>query len=313
MDVVDDDGTSLVGTGEVGELVCRAPFPGMTRGFWRDPDKFIETYWSRASRRVGARRLGVRRRGRLLVPARPLRRHDEHRRQAHRPRRARVGRGRSSRRARGGCDRRAARGEGRDGVDLLLPAAGRRGDAKREVGRARRRRARQGVQARPRVLRRRAAEDAVGEDRAPRGEGDGARRPIPATCRRSRTPSPSTRSEQPLPDGVALITGGGRGIGASIARVARRRRLVGRRRPRGRATRSTRSRRRPAAAQCRWTSPRARRSSRRSARSATSTCSSRTPALAMGRPTSGGTFEVNVLGVHLCCEAALAARRARGS
>jgi acetyl-CoA synthetase len=47
MDVVADDGTSLVGTGEVGELVCRAPFPGMTRGFWRDPDKFIETYWSR--------------------------------------------------------------------------------------------------------------------------------------------------------------------------------------------------------------------------------------------------------------------------
>jgi acetyl-CoA synthetase len=47
MDVVADDGTSLVGTGEVGELVCRAPFPGMTRGFWRDPDKFVETYWSR--------------------------------------------------------------------------------------------------------------------------------------------------------------------------------------------------------------------------------------------------------------------------
>ena len=47
MDVVDDTGNSLVGTGEVGELVCRRPFPGMTRGFWRDPDKFIETYWSR--------------------------------------------------------------------------------------------------------------------------------------------------------------------------------------------------------------------------------------------------------------------------
>ncbi|MGN6799660.1 MAG: AMP-binding protein, partial [Gaiellaceae bacterium] len=47
MDVVADDGTSLIGTGEVGELVCRAPFPGMTRGFWRDPEKFIETYWSR--------------------------------------------------------------------------------------------------------------------------------------------------------------------------------------------------------------------------------------------------------------------------
>ena len=47
MDVVDNDGNSLIGTGEVGELVCRKPFPGMTRGFWRDPDKFIETYWSR--------------------------------------------------------------------------------------------------------------------------------------------------------------------------------------------------------------------------------------------------------------------------
>jgi acetyl-CoA synthetase len=47
MDVVDGGGNSLVGTGEVGELVCRKPFPGMTRGFWRDPDKFIETYWSR--------------------------------------------------------------------------------------------------------------------------------------------------------------------------------------------------------------------------------------------------------------------------
>jgi acetyl-CoA synthetase len=47
MDVVADDGTSLVGTGDVGELVCRAPFPGMTRGFWRDRDTFVETYWSR--------------------------------------------------------------------------------------------------------------------------------------------------------------------------------------------------------------------------------------------------------------------------
>ena len=47
MDVVDDAGNSLIGTGEVGELVCRKPFPGMTRGFWRDPDKYIETYWSR--------------------------------------------------------------------------------------------------------------------------------------------------------------------------------------------------------------------------------------------------------------------------
>jgi acetyl-CoA synthetase len=47
MDVVDDEGHSLVGTGEVGELVCRKPFPGMTRGFWRDPERYLETYWRR--------------------------------------------------------------------------------------------------------------------------------------------------------------------------------------------------------------------------------------------------------------------------
>jgi acetyl-CoA synthetase len=47
MDVVDAEGRSLVGTGEVGELVCRKPFPGMTRGFWRDPERYLETYWRR--------------------------------------------------------------------------------------------------------------------------------------------------------------------------------------------------------------------------------------------------------------------------
>ena len=33
--------------GEVGELVCRKPFPGMTRGFWRDPERYLDTYWRR--------------------------------------------------------------------------------------------------------------------------------------------------------------------------------------------------------------------------------------------------------------------------
>ena len=47
MDVVDEEGRSLVGSGEVGELVCRKPFPGMTRGFWRDPERYLDTYWSR--------------------------------------------------------------------------------------------------------------------------------------------------------------------------------------------------------------------------------------------------------------------------
>jgi acetyl-CoA synthetase len=47
MDEVDADGRSLVGSEEVGELVCRKPFPGMTRGFWRDPERYLDTYWRR--------------------------------------------------------------------------------------------------------------------------------------------------------------------------------------------------------------------------------------------------------------------------
>jgi len=44
-DVVDDEGHSL--RGQVGELVIREPWPGMTAGFWRDRDRYLETYWSR--------------------------------------------------------------------------------------------------------------------------------------------------------------------------------------------------------------------------------------------------------------------------
>jgi acetyl-CoA synthetase len=45
MDVVDAEANPL--RGEVGELVCRKPFPGMTRGFWRDPERYLDTYWRR--------------------------------------------------------------------------------------------------------------------------------------------------------------------------------------------------------------------------------------------------------------------------
>ncbi|MEA2669095.1 MAG: acetyl-CoA synthetase [Chloroflexota bacterium] len=34
-------------TGEVGELVIRQPYLGMTLGFWKDPPRYLETYWSR--------------------------------------------------------------------------------------------------------------------------------------------------------------------------------------------------------------------------------------------------------------------------
>ncbi|HLF28164.1 MAG TPA: AMP-binding protein [Anaerolineae bacterium] len=44
-DVVDEAGRSV--RGQVGELVIRQPWIGMTRGFWKDPQRYIETYWSR--------------------------------------------------------------------------------------------------------------------------------------------------------------------------------------------------------------------------------------------------------------------------
>lgn len=44
-DVFDDAGNSV--RNQVGELVIKAPWIGMTRGFWQDPQRYEETYWSR--------------------------------------------------------------------------------------------------------------------------------------------------------------------------------------------------------------------------------------------------------------------------
>jgi len=44
-DVVDEEGRPL--RGAVGELVIRRPWIGMTRGFWQDPERYLEAYWSR--------------------------------------------------------------------------------------------------------------------------------------------------------------------------------------------------------------------------------------------------------------------------
>ena len=44
-DVIGADGRSVRGV--VGELALRQPLPGMTRGFWQDQDRYLETYWSR--------------------------------------------------------------------------------------------------------------------------------------------------------------------------------------------------------------------------------------------------------------------------
>jgi acetyl-CoA synthetase len=44
-DVVDDLGQPI--RNQVGELVVRAPWIGMTRGFWNDAERYVQTYWSR--------------------------------------------------------------------------------------------------------------------------------------------------------------------------------------------------------------------------------------------------------------------------
>lgn len=44
-DVLDESGNPV--RGAVGELVVRQPWVGMTRGFWRDPERYLDTYWSR--------------------------------------------------------------------------------------------------------------------------------------------------------------------------------------------------------------------------------------------------------------------------
>jgi acetyl-CoA synthetase len=45
VDVLDDNGRSV--RGQVGELVCRQPWPSMTRGIWQDDERYLQAYWSR--------------------------------------------------------------------------------------------------------------------------------------------------------------------------------------------------------------------------------------------------------------------------
>ncbi len=42
---LDDDGKPVVNA--VGELAALNPWPGMTKGFWEDPARYLDTYWSR--------------------------------------------------------------------------------------------------------------------------------------------------------------------------------------------------------------------------------------------------------------------------
>jgi acetyl-CoA synthetase len=46
VDILDDKGES-VGAGAVGELAIKKPWIGMARGFWKERERYLETYWSR--------------------------------------------------------------------------------------------------------------------------------------------------------------------------------------------------------------------------------------------------------------------------
>ena len=45
-EVLDDEG-NVLGLGHAGLLVLTEPWPSMLRGIWGDPERFIETYWSK--------------------------------------------------------------------------------------------------------------------------------------------------------------------------------------------------------------------------------------------------------------------------
>jgi acetyl-CoA synthetase len=45
IDVFNEEGKPV--KGEVGYLVCKKPAPSMTRGFWKEPERYLETYWSK--------------------------------------------------------------------------------------------------------------------------------------------------------------------------------------------------------------------------------------------------------------------------
>jgi acetyl-CoA synthetase len=48
VDILDENGRP-VGPNQVGELVIKQPWIGMARGFWRERERYLETYWNRFS------------------------------------------------------------------------------------------------------------------------------------------------------------------------------------------------------------------------------------------------------------------------
>lgn len=50
IDVFDEEGKSI--RGGIGHLVCKKPAPSMTKGFLKDPDRYIETYFSKFGEKI---------------------------------------------------------------------------------------------------------------------------------------------------------------------------------------------------------------------------------------------------------------------
>ena len=212
MDVFSPEGTSL--REEVGELVCTRAWPGMTRGIWGDDARYLETYWSRfpgvwthgdwaSIDEDGYWSLHGRSDDTLNIAGK------------------RIGPAELESAA---LDHPAVAEAAAVGIphevkgEVAWLFCGLRPGAEGRCGRS------QGRSSGPRSARRscRSAFSSSARFRrlaAPRSSGGPSGRPrsarIPATSRPWRTPRPWRRSRMPS---RALVTGGGRGIGAGIAR-----------------------------------------------------------------------------------------------
>ena len=196
--------------GEVGELVCTKPWPGMTRGLYRDPGALPRHVLVALARRLVARRLRERVRRRAVVPPRPLRRHDQARGQATRARpRSRPPSSRTRRVVEAAAVGVPDDAEGRSALGVRGARAGRRlpttACARRSRGASPTRSARRSSRPRsgsPARCRRRAARRCCAARFA---RSSPATRP--ATCRASRTPRRSTRSRRVREAGMSELTG----------------------------------------------------------------------------------------------------------
>ena len=200
-EILDADGNP-VGPGGGGYLVVKRPWPSMLRGVYGDPERFIDTYWSRYTDITGRGHLLHRRRspagrGRLLLAAGPGGRRNQRVGPPHRHHGGGERPGGQPESRRGRLHRQGPRGQG-PGRSSLRNPQGRRGHIRRRDNRAQGPRSRQDRRHGPprrHPLRRRAAQDPQRQNNAP---------PAP---RRSRGPRPRRHHYPSRPGGGRLAEG----------------------------------------------------------------------------------------------------------